>query len=309
MTASALLLASAAVLFGDNDGVVAVYSAVSPAYARTALPGGSFKPETYAFGEGGAWGGPSNDRTIDKLKFIDVARLIAPALAGKDYLASKDPRQTGLLIMVYWGTTSGTSDARSAPEYQFAELLRGLSQPVLGPAQSPSDGLGGIHGSPAGTSDQQQRAVLEEGRNMELDRADMMTNIANRTRDLQDNQNAALLGYLPELRRMDGYEWTALRQVRRDIVTDIEEDRYFVVLLAYDFQSLWKQKQRKLLWETRFSIRERHNDFSKALAAMAANASRYFGQDSHGLIRDRLPETYITFGEPKVLSYEPATKK
>ena len=79
--------------------------------------------------------------------------------------------------------------------------------------------------------------------------------------------------------------------------------------MAYDFQRLWQHKQRKLLWETRFSIRERHNDFSRALAAMAENASRYFGQDSHGLIRKRLPDTYITFGEPKVLGYESATKK
>jgi hypothetical protein len=309
VTASALVLASTATLLGENDGVVAVFSAVSPAYTRTALSGGSFQSETYAFGEGGDWGGSSNDSTIDKLKFVDVAHMIAPALATKKYLPSKDPQQTGLLIMVYWGTTNGTSDARSAPEYQFAELLKGLSQPMLGPAQGPNTGLGGVGTSAGGTSDQQQRAVLEEGRNMELDRADMMITIANRNRDRQNYQNAMLLGYLPELHRMNGYEWTPLRQIRRDLVQDLEENRYFVVLMAYDFQSLWKHKERKLLWETRFSIRERRNDFSKALAAMAENASRYFGQDSHGLIRERLPETYITFGEPKVLGYEAATKK
>ena len=42
---------------------------------------------------------------------------------------------------------------------------------------------------------------------------------------------------------------------------------------------------------------------------MAQNASRFFGQDSNGLIRKNLPDTYITFGEPKVLGYEPETKK
>jgi hypothetical protein len=63
-----------------------------------------------------------------------------------------------------------------------------------------------------------------------------------------------------------------------------------------------------MLWETRFSIREHRNDFNEALVAMAQKASGYFGQDSKGLIRERLPSTKITLGEPKVLEYEPEKK-
>ena len=58
-----------------------------------------------------------------------------------------------------------------------------------------------------------------------------------------------------------------------------EESRYFGVLLAHDFQAINRQKQRKLLWETRFSLRERRNDFSLQLAAMAQSASRYLGEE------------------------------
>jgi len=44
-------------------------------------------------------------------------------------------------------------------------------------------------------------------------------------------------------------DMTALRFRRRELIDDIEDDRYFVVLLAYDFQQLWKQKKRVLLWD------------------------------------------------------------
>jgi hypothetical protein len=81
-----------------------------------------------------------------------------------------------------------------------------------------------------------------------------------------------------------------------------------VVLMAYDFPLLWKEKKHKLLWETRFSIRQRHNDFTQQLAAMAQEASRYFGQDSKGLIRERLHDTQVVLGEPKVLGYDPEKK-
>jgi hypothetical protein len=78
--------------------------------------------------------------------------------------------------------------------------------------------------------------------------------------------------------------------------------------MAYDFQLLWKQKKHKLLWETRFSIRQIHNDFDKQLEAMAENASQYFGQDTKGLIRKPLPEGNVKVGELKVLGIEPEKK-
>jgi hypothetical protein len=304
---SALLLTPASYAFGDDSGVVAVYSAVSPAYTRTVLPGGSFKPETFAFGEGGNQGGALNDATIDKLHFIDVARRIAPALAGKNYLPTKDPQQTDLLIMVYWGTTSGTDRQSSSPEFQIAQSLMPLQ--ALPPALPMPAGPSGPAMQNAKVA-AQDRSAMEIARNSMEDQALTMIHLANRQRDQQDIENAKVLGYLPEMIRLNDYKETYFNRLfRQDVIDDVEEGRYYVVLLAYDFQTLWKTKQRKLLWETRFSIRERRNDFGESLVAMAQNAARYFGQDSHGLIRERLHETNITLGEPKVLEYEPEKKK
>ena len=59
------------------------------------------------------------------------------------------------------------------------------------------------------------------------------------------------------------------------LLSEIEENRYFVVLMAYDFQLFWKEKKLKVLWETRFSINESRNDFDKALPTIAQYAVSY----------------------------------
>ena len=246
------------------------------------------------------------DLSIDRLHFLDVAHRIAPALARQNYLPVKaqDPSQTDLLIMVYWGTTIGTNRASSSPEYQIAQSLIPPPMPPPPPPPSGRPPPGGGGGA-AGAAAEAQSAA----NNSALAQADILISMANHRRDRQNFQNALTLGYAEEMRRMAGYETTALRNVRQDIVEDVEENRYYVILLAYDFQTLWKSRQRKLLWETRFSVREQGHDFDKELAAMAAHAARYFGQDSGGLLRKPMPKTNVKLGELKVLEDEPAPKK
>jgi hypothetical protein len=66
--------------------------------------------------------------------------------------------------------------------------------------------------------------------------------------------------------------------------------------MAYDFQKMWKHRQHKLLWETRFSINERGVDFDKALPLMAMNVSKYFGEDSNGLVHGAMPMGHVEVG-------------
>jgi hypothetical protein len=68
---------------------------------------------------------------------------------------------------------------------------------------------------------------------------------------------------------------------------------------------LWKQKKRKLVWETRFSIDQHKNDFDKALQPMAQYASQFFGQATNGLVRTRLPEGHVDIGEVRSLGTVP----
>jgi len=130
----------------------------------------------------------------------------------------------------------------------------------------------------------------------------------NRLREQQDYLNVKMLGYDSWWDSTDGDKrGTAFEYDRKDLLDEIEDHRYFVVLMAYDFQLLWKEKKHKLLWETRFSISERNNQFDKALPLMAAYASQYFGRASDGLLRTRVPAGRVDIGEVKSLGEVPET--
>jgi hypothetical protein len=240
------------------------------------------------------------DTSIDKLKFLDVAKTIAAPLAGQSYVPAHDPKETKLLILVYWGTTAGASGASSSIGYQNASsAFQDLAQAKAAVKAAATRGASGAAAA----------AAVKDAAEAEFDLSMMEVAIENRQRDRNNLQNARILGYnrtgLLETDYGRGLDMTALRFRRRELIDDIEDDRYFVVLLAYDFQQLWKQKKRMLLWETRYSIRQRHNDFDKVLADMTQYASKYFGQDSHGLIRKPLPEGHVTVGETKVIEIVP----
>ncbi|MEO6005190.1 MAG: hypothetical protein ABIZ04_01955 [Opitutus sp.] len=280
------LLPASAHATTERGDVVAIFSSVSPAYLRTRQPDGAFEIETYAFGEGGLLSGSVNDPTIDRLRFLDIAHVIAPTLAEENYVPCnpRTPQDTKLLIMVYWGRTTGTDRTSSASEYQIAKALTPPPRPPpMNPVPTEMEvALAGGVQTAADSAVQQSLAL---------------TALSNHRRDQQNTENATILGYLSEVKRVSSYQTGALQQQRQDLVEQIAESRYYVVLMAYDFPLLQQRKGRKLLWETRFSIPQRRNDFTDQLGAMARAASRYYGKDSGGLLRNPLPIGHVELGE------------
>jgi hypothetical protein len=138
------------------------------------------------------------------------------------------------------------------------------------------------------------------------DSALVMVNIQNRARDGTNRKNAGILGYDSKLKSVQALQLTAAHTSRQDIIDEIEANRYFVVLMAYDFRLMWKEKKAKLVWETRFSIQERGNEFDKQIAAMAQAASKYFGQQNDGLLRQTISEGQVKMDELKFLGVEPS---
>jgi hypothetical protein len=288
----AMLAPAPGVRGADSGDIVAVSSRASADYVRTKRPDGSFPAETYTFGEGGHWRGPMQDDTIDKLGFIDVARTIAGPLAERNYVPAKDPKHVQLLIMVYWGTTAGAGDTSSSMAYQNLQASQTLiTRPTPAPGQSGASqgGMGSVQSF--------DEAALTSAL------------LLNHLRDWKNAQNAGMLGYDSASAMHIGYEFTALHGLRQDLINDLEEDRYFVVLMAYDFPLLLKEKKHKLVWETRFSVRANRHDFGEDLAAMAKYASRYFGEDTNGLVRKPIPEGNVKVGELKNLGVVPETRE
>jgi len=284
---------------GDLQGITAVSSKVAPDYIRKKLSNGSFAPEYYSFAPGGNWGGQLSDLTIDRLTFLDVAHVIAVPLAERKYLPARDPKTTRLLVMVYWGTTAVPSPLSDTPAYgEFSAAQAYLHRFTL-----PSvTGRQVIAGGP------EANAAMDQ-----MSSATALLNIENRGRESMDFANALMLGY--DSPGLIGTEegiytkGTARGYERDELYAEIEDNRYFVVLMAYDFQLLWKQKKHKLLWETRFSITERNNQFDKALPAMAEYASQFFGQPSHGLVRDHIKEGQVEVGAPSLIEFVAEPKK
>jgi hypothetical protein len=285
-----------------SDEITAVSAKASPEYVRTRQKDGSFDVETYAFGEGGHYGGPMIDPSIDKLKFIDVARVISQPLAEQNYWPDRDPKATKLLIMVYWGLTDVPPPVSSSAAYSNLSTIQNKIASTAGAAKAAAaaSGMGGkgfhSNGPTAGAAPWQVD---------ELDSAIAMLDLVDQQRTKTDFMNASMLGYSTEGMINSDYgnyvRGTALGLRREDLINEIEENRYFVVLMAYDFQVLWKAKKHKLLWETRFSIRQNRNNFDDALAGMAKAASEYFGQNSGGLVRRDAPLGRVDIGSVKSL--------
>ncbi len=289
--------------------VTVVSSRVSDDYNRTKLPDGTYGPETYAFGEGGHWTGTVKDGSIDGLRFLEVARAIAVPLARQSYLPTRDPKATRQLIMVYWGRTSTPG---SPEDSAAAGLLQRATADVAAHKGAneqnkifteqnvvpPPVNMPCAKYDPATTSDQVTGSIDADNA---MSSALALVAAEDRSRDQQDARNASLLGYDVWWDSTNSFKGTPLEHRRQDMFDELKHDRYFVILMAYDFQTMWKQKKHKLLWETRFSVNQRGIDFDKELPLMALNASRYFGQSSNGLARDTLPVGRVDVGDLQTL--------
>ncbi len=293
-----LALCSAAALCQTTalaEEVEAVTSRASNDYVRKKLPDGSYEEETYAFAKGGFWSGDRNDKTIDKLGFTEVAQTIAVPLASQNYVPAKDPKSTRLMIMVYWGTTIAPEHASDSPVYQnLTHASEQLNQ--VWPASQQHDAFGNSKLPPAGAVSQFDA----------LTTAIAAVQAENRIRDNMDRRNAEMLGYDSWWDSTFNAPNGSAQELRKqDMLNELEQDRYFVVLMAYDFQMMWKEKKPKLLWETRFSVSQHNNEFDKRLGAMAAYAAQYFGQDTHGLTHRPIPEGRVEVGDIKNLGTVP----
>ncbi len=300
-------LTNIAVALNENDSVVtAVFSRSFNDYERPALADGSEKPLTYVIAKGGYAPGFGADETIDHVKFAGIVRILGKYLAKQSYFPAKDGKKADLMLVVHWGKTTpfndGTYQNLMDLGLQGFETLQRMGSGI---GRSPGDfhRSSDVPASAMGASTKDaSKTALTEAATEEMIQGLNEIRFAQDTRIEADRYNANLLGYTAELKYRDNPSlYSGAGTAYYDLLGDLESERYYVSVTAYDFQEALQHNHKKGLWRTVASIDARDNRFDERLMAMVERASRYFGRDSGHLIRQFQYTPHISFGELKAL--------
>lgn len=272
-----------------RENPVAVFSQVYNGYTRTKLPDGTFRPEAYTFGNGGFWDRPIADKEREKMTFLFVARSIAGHLEKLNYVPARSTDEVELLILVFWGTTQGTRDNRRG---DLVNLFSSTNSSIS--TAGFFDAASGIDPNSGGSSTSAATGAY--------DSALWQIAMGNRERDELDDRNARILGYTELLSRA---RFASHMTFAQDIIGEVGDNRYYVVLQAYDFKTALVEKKLKPMWTARLSVLENRNDFAESLDRMVTLAMPYLGQDSRGLRRDVTREGRVELGPLKVIETFP----
>lgn len=295
-TTAALLLTSLPAVAKKRLIVAAVNSEVFNGYARKKLPDGSFKREYYAIADGGFSSGAIRDPSIDKVKFPVLAGKIAEFLALRNYYFAPNAKSANLLMVISWGLTNPSFN-RSP----YDDTVNGVSNAMNTYKSAAAAAVGtprsmdGIESPQSAIANADREAFISQLYQLQL---------YNKIRRRADLKDARLLGYLKTINRLSGISRLAGAGTDYDdLIADIEEPRYYVILKAFDFRAATQHHKVKLLWVTRVSIRAQGNQFDKDMETMLANASQYFGRDSYGLHR-RFGNPSVEVGKLKFIGVE-----
>ena len=199
--------------------------------------------------------------------------------------------------------SSGVVDS-SAEKGAFEEIVRTLApalakqQYTPAPSQEKADLMLIVYWG-ATASDDHPAVIAEE----------MQDPTSHTFRRQINRENARLMGFNEAVKNASTNG--ALRSLAvQDVVEDLEASRYWVAVVAVDFEECVQKKNIKALWSVRYSVRSRGTNFPKALPGMTELAALYFGRDSNGLVNPNInrneDRARVEMGELKILGEEPA---
>lgn len=237
----------------------AISATALPNYVRATDALGKPLPESYVFTEGKFFGGQTFDRSLGRVKFDDIVKTLAPHLATQNYFPTKDVPSANLIICVHWGATTTYEDPMK--DFAIDDLNTAISDYNAGVEATGIGDAGALNGIMS------DRAFAMAGAQGAVER------------------NATLLGYQQALRREMNKPF--LSSAEQTMNAELNEERYFVILMAYDYQHLKKEKKSRLLWVTRISVRSPGTNFLEAMPAIAQAGAEVYGHQVDDLIRIR----------------------
>lgn len=237
---------------------------------------GVAKPMTYQVAKGKFYVGAMNDKRMQTFTFEDIVNDMSKHLAKQNFYPYQGEGTGDMLIIVHYGVTEY--------EESIMELMGYTSEEEMGLGDV---GFEGIASDGAGMN-----AIADLGFNQSLQNSSGSSNARSM------GQKANLLGM------EEAYGFYTNNQDKYELMSMLDEERYFVILMAYDMESI-KAKESKLLWTTRYSIRAIGQNFDDAIKGMNEIAGDYFGQSFKGLNLKRLrDESNVEIGDIEVIQEE-----
>ena len=307
LLAGALALATAASADDEYSVLTSVFAKTAKDYKRTKGPDGKWEREYYAMVNGGAADGTIKDNAQSRVPFVAVATVLAQHLARQGYFPATDPDKVDFLLVVNWGRTMPFSDPtykdnlKNVTDSMNTFSIKNLTAKA---ARAAAVAAGQQDPSLTGSVEDMEAQAAESYLQSAMLTQDMM----NRSRNQSNARTARLLGYMGDLNQADGPQRYAGGSRYDDLVADIEEARYYVILSAYDFSSTVRQDERKLRWVTRMSMRAPGNSFAEKAAAMIAYSASRFGQNTDGLEQKLYPQYKVNLEDVRFLGIAPAWK-
>ena len=295
----------------SNERIVtAVYSHTYNGYQRPKEADGSPKREYYALANGSYMPGVSVDPSIDRIKFPQVAGLTAQFLALRNYYIATDNKQADFLLIITWGKTRPFNDsairANSANYFNTANQAKTAAVNLKAAQEAAAQG-GPSTRDPGGAASIE--GILNQEAQSALDAENFQMKMFEGSRQDANEFNAKLLGYVDEINLLDTpARFAGLGTAYQDLNAELENERYFFVISAYDFPTATKSGQRKLLWATRVSIQAQGNKFNEAAGLMLSKAAKFFGQDSGRLVQEFEREGKVSLGDLKFVGVVPDPK-
>lgn len=262
----------------NADEHVAVKFSADSDYVSLRQPdNGSLKPESYVFIEGQFMPGSIRDKSLENAEITAIANALAPHLAQRNYLPTADAGEADLVIAVHWGMTTSLKHNtdyvammmdqardRQLANKEFADAMYGPEENDLGGTAQADFAQEMLKASA------RQAAATPD--------FDWARRASTRSeRDISNRPIASVLGFSETLNR-DSYLAFASEETRT-LMHYLNEERYFVVLMAYNLKRSASGEPLERMWVARMSIPAAGINFPIALKRLGKAGSTGFGED------------------------------
>jgi hypothetical protein len=266
--------------------MVTIRSVVDPRYAAQRAESKPPKPETYVFAKGEFSRGIAYDSGLERMSFLQMAQMLAVDLKKQNFVPAKSVTNTDLVIVVHWGVTLGRDKGMDEFLFDPDRLRQAAEGMETAQALEEEDPIANSGAVGAAAADFR----------VEMDIASSMQG----SDSVRSATNAELLGLRSAIEKENE---SLFGSAEADMLRSmIDEERYFIILMAYDGPALRQGKKRRV-WITRMSIRAAGVNFHMAIDRMSGAAALLHATPQKRFVMERTKDRKgaVEIGELKVI--------